>query len=57
MKEYKYYMNGRPVSPGAQPRGFSRFDENDQGGRWGAIYYPRELTEQEIKSYELTPAK
>ena len=57
MKEYKYYMNARPVSPGAQPRGFSRFDESDRGGRWGAIYYPRELTKQEIKNYELIPAK
>ena len=54
MKEYKYYMNERPLSPGAQPRGFSRFDENDHGGRGEAIDYPRELKAQEISRYELT---
>lgn len=32
-------------------------DENDHGGRWGAIYYPRELTAQEISRYELTPSQ
>ena len=57
MNEYKYYMNERPLSPGAQPKGFSRFDENDQGGMWGAIYYPRELPAQEISRYELTPSQ
>ena len=57
MNEYKYYMNERPLSPGAQLKGFSRFDENDNGGRWGAIYYPRELTAQEISRYELTPSQ
>ena len=57
VKKYKYYMNERPLSPGAQPRGFSRFDENDHGGRWGAIYYPKELTAQEISRYELTPSQ
>lgn len=52
---YKYYLNARPVSPGAQPRDFIRFDEEDKGGRYGAIYYNRKLSEEEIKEYELTP--
>lgn len=55
-KEYKYYMNERGVSPGAQPKGFTRFDEEDKGGRYGAIYYDHPLTEKEIADYELTSA-
>lgn len=57
VKEHKYYMNQRPVSPGAQPKGFTRFDEEDKGGKYGAIYYDHALTEQEIADYELTPVK
>lgn len=53
MKEYKYYMNARPTMPGALPKDFVRLDENDNGGRYGAVYYGRELTEHEIKKYEL----
>lgn len=56
-KEYKYYMNSRPLGIGAQPKGFSRFDEEDKGGRFGAIFYPAPLTPQQIEAYELTPAK
>lgn len=53
MKEYKYYMNARPAMPGALPGDFKRLDEADKGGRYGAVYYDRELTETELKNYEL----
>lgn len=55
--EYKYYMNHRPLDIGAQPSGFTRFDEEDVGGRYGAIYYDHPLSEQEIRDYELTEAE
>lgn len=53
---YKYYMNHRPFSIGAVPNGFSDFDESDEGGRYGAVYYDRLLTKQEVSDYELVPA-
>lgn len=54
VREYKYYMNHRPIGPGTTPKDFSRFDENDNGGRFGAVYFDRPLTEQEISDFELT---
>ena len=56
-REFKYYMDERPVSPGAQPRGFTRFDEADPGARYGAIYYGHRLSKKEISDYELRPAE
>lgn len=53
MKEYKYYMNARPAMPGALPKDFVRLDENENGGRYGAVYYNRELTQEEVLNYEL----
>lgn len=50
---YKYYMNERPLGIGAQPKGFVSFDEEDVGGRYGAIYYDRPLTQKELEDYEL----
>ena len=55
--EHKYYMNERPLSIGTVPKDFVRFDEDDKGGRYGAIFYDRPLSEGEIADYELTPAK
>ena len=52
---YKYYLNARPVSPGTVPRDFVRFDEEDNGGRYGAVYYNHKLSEETIKEFELTP--
>jgi len=54
--EYKYYMNERPPMPGAVPKNFIRFDEEDEGGRYGAIFYDHELTAEEVNEYELNPA-
>lgn len=53
MREFKYLLNQRPAMPGALPADFKRLDENDKGGRYGAVYYDRELTETELKNYEL----
>lgn len=53
---YKYFMNHRPLSIGTVPNGFIEFDENDSGGRYGAVYYSRPLDDQEVKDYELLPA-
>ena len=54
--EYKYYLDQRPVSIGAVPNGFIRFDEEDKGGRYGAIYYGGKLTDKQVADYELRPA-
>lgn len=56
-EEYKYYMNERGASIGAVPDGFTRIDENDKGGRYGAIYYAKPLSKSEVAAYELTPDK
>ena len=55
--EYKYYLDRRPLDIGSVPKGFSHFDEEDKGGRYGAVYYKGRLTEQQVADYELTPAK
>ena len=54
---YKYYLNARPADIGAVPEeGMERIDEADKGGRYGAIYYTRPLSDKEIKDYELVAA-
>ncbi len=58
---YRYYLTQRGISIGTQPNGFvSKLDteggELTNGRRcYGYVEYDRELTEQEIKMYELTP--
>ena len=52
---YKYYLNERPADLGSVPKGFIQLDEQDRGGRYGAIYYDHPLTPEEIKQYELNP--
>ena len=51
--EYKYYLNARPADIGAVPKGFIRVDTEDKGGRYGAIYYDRQLSDKEVQQYEL----
>jgi hypothetical protein len=51
--EYAYGMQNRPRQIGAQPKDFSRVDENDKRGRHGVIFYNRKLTADEIYSFEL----
>lgn len=52
-QEYKYYLNARPADIGAVPKGFIRVDTDDKGGRYGAIYYDRQLSDKEVQQYEL----
>ena len=55
-QEYKYYLNARPADIGAVPKGFIRVDTEDNGGRYGAIYYDRQLSDKEVQQYELKSA-
>lgn len=55
-QEYKYYLNARPADIGAVPKGFIRVDTEDKGGRYGAIYYDRQLSDKEVQHYELKSA-
>lgn len=59
----KYYSTERPVSIGTQPKkGFMDFinydDKTEVAGRmvWAELYYDRELTEKEMRDYELVRA-
>ena len=51
MGKYWYEYRLRGCSPGCQPRGF--VDTEDSYGRFGAVAYDRELTDNEIQNYEL----
>ena len=55
-QEYKYYLNARPADIGAVPKGFIRVDTEDKGGRYGAIYYDRQLNDTDVQQYELKSA-
>ncbi|MBK1611691.1 hypothetical protein JCR31_28015 [Bacillus cereus] len=50
MHWYEFRLRG--LSLGAQPKDF--VDVNHEHGRFGAVAYNRELTEEEIERYELT---
>lgn len=63
-KMYSYYMTQRPPMPGAMPtEGFEFIDENTQlrfineigHDAYARLTYNRELTDKEIKDYELIP--
>lgn len=53
MKRYKYGMRLRGFSPGCQPPGVKDRLDDETGKYWDIIVYDRELTETEIKDYEL----
>lgn len=57
-REYKYFMVHRPVSIGAQPADFTRFEDMDKAatGYYGAIWYSRPLTDTELFEYEMEAA-
>lgn len=66
MEKFVYYMTMRPFGIGCQPkRGLvdaESYDEKtfvDEIGReaWSKLVYDRELTEDEVSDYELTPAE
>lgn len=63
-KWYKYYSTLRPVSMGTQPKNgfmdFINYDERTEiNGKmvWAELYYNRELTEKEMKDYDLVKQK
>ena len=51
--EFRYGMRLRGFSPGCQPKGVIRREDDPTGKYWDIIVYPRELTEKEILDYEL----
>lgn len=53
---YKYYLHSRPAAPGAIPDGSIRVDEEDLGGRYGAVYYEKPLAPRLVRQFELLPA-
>lgn len=52
-REYKYGMRLRGFSPGAQPDGCIRREDDDTGRYHDIIVYKRQLSEDEIRDYEL----
>ena len=63
--DYSYYMTQRPPAPGAMPKGgLERIEEYPrpqyvpeiEHTAWAKLTYSKELTNQEAKSYELTPS-
>ena len=59
--EYKYGMRLRGYSPGAQPKGVLRREDDTTGKYHDIIVYDRPLSAEEISNYDLdtitTPAK
>lgn len=56
-KLFKYYLDRRPADIGAIPtNGLDHIDEKDLSARYGAVYYTRELTADELYNFELTKA-
>lgn len=52
-KEFRYGMRLRGYSPGAQPKGVLRREDDPTGKYHDIIVYGRELSDDEIKDYEL----
>lgn len=52
-KEFKYGMRLRGFSPGCQPKGVMRREDDSTGKYWDIIIYDRELTRKELVDYEL----
>lgn len=53
---YKYYLHERPATPSTIPQGAQHIDEQDLGGRYGAVYYEKPLAPRIARRYELLPA-
>lgn len=55
---WTYGMTYRPIGIGAIPKGWIINSQKDYSGfHFGTIDYPRELTEKEVRNYELTAVK
>ena len=52
-KEYRYGMRLRGYSPGAQPRGAIRREDDATGRYHDIVVYDRKLSADEIRNYEL----
>lgn len=50
---YAYGMRLRGFSPGCQPGGVWERRDDETGRYWDIIVYKRQLTEQELRDYEL----
>lgn len=65
---YKYYLQARGPSPGAQPNGFiamedygvrklcfvyDKFFDHVYFKAWGHVFYKEKLTQKQINDYEL----
>ena len=55
MPEYRYGMRLRGFSPGAQPKGVLRREDDTTGVYYDVLVYERPLTHDEVTAYELTP--
>lgn len=53
MPEYRYGMRLRGYSPGAQPKGVLRREDDPTGVYYDVLVYERPLTHDEITAYEL----
>lgn len=53
--EYKYGLRNRPPGPGATPRDAIAYQRKHPRFRHGVLYFERQLTQDEIYGYELTP--
>ena len=51
--EYRYGMRLRGYSPGAQPKGVLRREDDTTGRYHDVIVYDRQLSADEIRDYEL----
>lgn len=50
---YRYGMRNRGCAPGCQPKDFTSFEDDPDGMYHNILVYSRELTEEELKEYEL----
>lgn len=56
MTEKKYGMRLRGFAPMCQPKeGFARREDDPSGRYYDILVYNRELTEKEVRNYELDP--
>ena len=53
MTEYTYGMRLRGFSPGCQPKGVLRREDDPSGRYHDLLVYDRELTDEELDDYEL----
>lgn len=53
IEEYRYGMRLRGFSPGCQPKGTIRREDDSTGKYWDIIIYDRQLSEKEMSDYEL----